>query len=415
MSNGSGKHTVITGDTFAGIARIKYGTETQALRISSANPGATEPLVAGTTLIIPSLPNSPKNISQQTQGEKNEVALLIDGKRFRFWQNISITRSIDAMDTLAFTAPFQDDKAEFRTTFKPFSFKSGVVTVSGEPLFTGTLVGIDPTIAEKQKILAVSGYSLPGVLNDCTAPASVYDKIGLETDKQTLKEIATTMATPFGLGVLFTADAGPVFKRVEIQPTAKILGFLTKLAQQQNLIISSSENGELLFQQSIKTGKPVAVLQQGTAPVLSVIPLFDPQNYYSHITGIDPALVGTDGGQFTVKNSRLSNVIRPFTFKATDTEGGGIKKATEAKAARMFANTVSYSLTVPTWRDPSGKLWQPNTTLKLQAPGAMIYSSYEFLIRSIEFNRNSNSETATLNLVLPGAFSGELPKALPWD
>ena len=81
----------------------------------------------------------------------------------------------------------------------------------------------------------------------------------------------------------------------------------------------------------------------------------------------------------------------------------------------MFGAMASYSVALSTWRDPAGNLWAPNTTLKLQAPGAMIYNSYEFIVRSVEFSKDSTSETARLNLVLPGAFSGQIPEALPWD
>ena len=408
-------YRVIASDTFESIARKQYGDEKQAIRIATANPGVAEPLTAGTALSIPTLPDAPSDRAQeQPSGSDSEVAVLIDGQRFRYWENIRITRAVDAVDTLEITAPFQADKQAFRDTFRPFSYKQVRVTVAGKTLFTGTMVGVTPTLENNRRTLGVSAYSLPGVLNDCTLPASTYDKQGVETDKQGLKEIATTMASPFGLGVVFDAEQGAPFERVAVDTTERVLAYLTKLAQQRNLIISSTPTGQLLFQQSVKAGNPVAILSQGSSPVLQVTPFFSPQEYYSHVTGIDPVLVGQKGSQFTVKNARLQGVVRPTTFKAPDVAGGGVKAAVEAKAGRMFANMVSYTLELPTWRDPQGELWAPNTTVKLQAPGAMIYTSYEFVIRSVEFNR-SNSETAKLNLVLPGAFSGETPETLPWD
>jgi len=45
----------------------------------------------------------------------------------------------------------------------------------------------------------------------------------------------------------------------------------------------------------------------------------------------------------------------------------------------------------------------------------MIYQPYTFVLRSVEFTRNENSQTATLELVIPGAFSGKIPGVLPWD
>jgi prophage tail gpP-like protein len=81
----------------------------------------------------------------------------------------------------------------------------------------------------------------------------------------------------------------------------------------------------------------------------------------------------------------------------------------------MFGNMVAYSVKVATWRDPSGNLWEPNTIVSLDAPDAMVYRPYDFVIRGVEFERDSRKEHATLDLVMPGSFSGEIPEALPWD
>lgn len=404
-------YKVIAGDTFESIARKQYGDEMQAGRVASANPGTSEPLVVGTSLIIPGQPGAPKDIAQQAQADnENEVAVLIEGKRFRFWENIRITRSIDAMDTVAFTAPFEE---KFRDTFRPFSYKPLVVTVGGTPLFTGTMVGVLPDIGVSRRTLDISGYSLPGVLNDCTPPASTVEE--LEFFDQGLEEITKAMVAPFGLDVQFDADAGAIFDLVAVDVDVKVLRFLTKLAQQRNLIVSSTADGVLLFHQSVSPGNPIAVLSQGGSPVVGVTPTFSPQEYYSHVTGVDPVLVGLDGSQFTVKNERLAGVVRPLTFKTPDTIDSNVKTSVDAKAGRMFGNVASYILDLSTWRDPGGNLWAPNTTLKLEAPGAMIYKPYEFVIRSVELNKVSNAETARLTLVIPGSFSGKIPEALPWD
>lgn len=406
-------YRVITGDTFESIARKKYGTEKEADRINRANPGVSEPLTAGTTLTVPTLPDAPQDsLSGAPAATDDEVAILIDGQRFRFWDRVRVTRSIDTMDTVEFGAPFDADAPGFRETFRPFSFKPVVITVGGTPLFTGTMVAVSPAVENSQKIVSVSGYSLPGVLNDCTSPASTYP---LEFNNQGLREISAALSSPFGIAVEFQADQGAIFERVASEPGKKVLAFLTELAKQRNLIISSTTRGKLLFSQSIESGTPVARLQQGSAPVMAVTPFFSPQEYYSHITGIEPVIVGLAGSQFTVKNPRLQGVTRPITFNAPDTLDADVKGAVEAKAGRMFGNMASYSVRVATWRDPQGNLWGPNTIVKLQAPEAMIYNEYAFVIRSVEFEREGRKETATLNLVIPGSFSGKVPESLPWE
>jgi hypothetical protein len=81
----------------------------------------------------------------------------------------------------------------------------------------------------------------------------------------------------------------------------------------------------------------------------------------------------------------------------------------------MFAEMARWTIPdLPTWRDPQGDVWTPNKTLMLKAPGAMVYDWYEMLIRSVVIHDDAAKQSATLGVVLPGAFSGEVPSTLPW-
>jgi len=408
-------YETIEGDTFVKISAKVYGITSGSTVIASANPGVISPFVAGLTIVIPDLSGAPKNLQQNTDAEQpNETALLIgnQNKRYRLWTNISISRSIDSMDTLEFDSPFDPESSDLREKFRPMSFKSVVVTVGDKPLFTGTMLTPDPKLANDGQTVFVRGYSLPGVLNDCNASAGSYP---LDFADQDLRQITQKLAAPFGLDVSFTAQAGAVFEDVTMETSKKVLQFIIALAKQRNLIVASTSDGALLLQQEIATGKPVAILNQGNSPLISVLPIFNPQEYFSHITGIESMQLGLGGSKFTVKNERIDGVIRPFTFNVPDSFEGEVSIAVKAKIGRMFGNTVFYTVELSTWRDSKGELWTPNTTIILQAPNAMIYNNYEFIIRAVRFQQDSDSQTAILNLVLPGTFSGEVPESMPWD
>ncbi len=407
-------YSTVAGDTFGAVSRKVYGTEIHAEHIARANPGTVEPLPTGVGVIVPPLPDAPPSRVAGLNNTNNpsEVALFVNGSRFRFWEKIRIERSLDAIDLVEFAAPFEIDAPGFKETFRPFSFLPASISVGGEHLFTGTMLTVDPSIETNRKTVTVGCYSTPGALEDCTASAASFP---LEFNDQGLREIAAAIAAPFGVDVVFTADPGAVFERVAAEAGKKAMNFLVGLAKQRGLIISSTPEGALLFQQSAESGAPVARLVQGQSPLVKVNSLFRPQEYYSHITGLEAAFIGLPGQKFTVRNPLISSVVRPFSFEVPDTVGGDVKGAVEAKAGRMFGNVVSYEVEVDTWRDPAGNLWRPNTTLTLTAPGVMVYSEYELLIRSVLFEREGDREAATLNLTLLGAFSGKMPEVLPWD
>jgi len=263
-------------------------------------------------------------------------------------------------------------------------------------------------------------------LFDCNASASAFP---IEYNGLTLKEISDSLTKPFGISSSFVSslfssfvsagfgdDSDPLnpFERVAPKASEKIYSFLARLAKQRNQIISNDVNGDLVYQASVEVGDPVAKLIDGSTPLISITANFDEQNFYSSITGISPSNIGDSGQSYTVNNPFLEGVFRPFTFGADDTDDSTLKAAVEYKAGLMVANAIKYEVVVNTWRDTRGDLWRPNTTIVVNAPSAMIYKDFEFIIAGVNFARGVSGDTAVLSLVLPGAYSGEFPRSLPW-
>lgn len=342
-----------------------------------------------------------------------DVSVIIDQQRYGFWSDVEVRLPIDSFSTVSFSAPFEPVRAEFRATFRPFTFKPLEVRIGDSVLFNGTMVGVHPNFTANERKVDVTGYALPGVLDDCSAPGK---SVPLEFKKVKLRVIAQTLARPFGLSVQFNADDGAPFDKVALEESKKIFEFLTELAQQRNLVLTNTTDGVLLCWKSVEPGNPVASLVEGVPPVTSVSASFSPQEYFSEITGFASAKRGRKGSKYTQKNPHLPGVLRPMSFRLDDTEKGDAPEETRAKLGRMFATVCEVTVEdLPTWRDPSGELWAPNTTIMLEAPSAMVYRPYEFLVRAVTFKQSAEKETATLELVLPGSFSGTIPATLPWQ
>ena len=393
-----------SGDTFERVSRIIYGFESNSGLIATANPGVSDPIPEGTPLTIP---RNSKALANRPAGSSEEVSIEIEGVRYRFWTRAVINLSIDQIATVAFSAPFDSESKSFRKTFSQLSYKPLDLFIGGEQIFSGTMMSISPAITPSSKTIEVSGYAKSGVLNDCTIPLGA----DVEFNDQGLSAIAKALLKPFGIEAKFDDDEGAIFDVVAIEPDETIMPFLIKLAKQRGLVVTSSKDGGLVFLKSKINGRPVASFKQGASPLISVTSNIDPQSYYSHISAIDSA---GGGEEYTEINPLLTGVLRPSTAVAGDTEGAGVKEAAQSRAARMFAESASYSVELSTWRDSLGNLWKPNTIVKLIAQDAMIYDHYNFLIKSISFSRDASSETATLKLVIPEAYSGLMPRKVPW-
>ncbi|MEG1884842.1 MAG: hypothetical protein RR182_01040 [Alistipes sp.] len=373
----------------------------------------------------------------------DKVTLVIQNQKFVFWQTVRITRAIDSINSIDLSAPFDHTAPRFKEMFKPFAYNPIIVSVDDEPLFTGRMVDIDPDLSTDSKKISVTGYSSCGFLQDCTAPP---EAMPLEFNNLTLKQIAEKLASFFKINVDFRGDPGAAFSRVACDPDKKIFEFLTELAKQRGFVISSNVRGDVLFWKSGES-TPVARLEQGVSPLMDVTPAFNPQDYYTDLTGLSPIEVKKPPAKKTVKTKKDPKdkakteapkqkvkqpkpatkyskfsvddddavVYRPLVFKIDDVEGVDIETAVKAKQARMLGNMAAYDIQVSTWRDQSGELWEPNTRISLKAPDAMIYDFYEFEIRAVAFEGSENSRTATLSLSLPGSFSGEPPEVFPWE
>jgi len=410
----SSTYTARAGDTFETVARIVYGDDRKAYKIRKANPGAREPFKAGEVLTTPTDTSAPQNTSQQgTAGALNEVEVRVDAKTFQHWTNAQIQRSIDKFSSAQFTAPFEPTSREFRDTFRPFRFVALNLFIGGALHFTGTMVNVTAKGVEGGATVNVSGYGFPGVLNDCTAPISAFP---IELNGLNLQQIAIEVCQYYDVEVVFDADPGAPFRRVKLKPEQTILSFLSELAKQRNLIITDNPTGEAVFTQATAPGKPVAVLKQGSQPLLGVTQgAQNPQQYFSDVTAIKTTKLGSRGAGYTVTNPKGRGFFRSSNFICKNGRKSDARVAATSRFGRMLANAVAYTVDVATWRDPQGELWTPNTTIKIEYPDAMIYNEYEFLIRDVTLEQTAHSEVARLGLILPGSFTGVAPESLPWD
>lgn len=346
--------------------------------------------------------------------DDSPVTLLIDGYEFEGFDDIEITFGLDSYSDISFSTPFESENADFRRLFRPFSFLPVQVLQDLEFLFTGTMLTPVPEIDVNRKIVQIVALSLPAVLGDCNPPG---DSMPVQFEKANLKTISDELVKPFGIKTKFEGDPGAPFAKAKVDIEETIDAFLSNLARQRGFVKNSTPEGELRYWKTVNPGSPVETFEQGIPPLTRVVPEYKPQDYFTEITGYAKATKRRPGGKETVKNPHLSTPLRSKSFKFDDTERGDeADDATRGAMGRMFGNIASWKIEdLPTWFDSKGRLYQPNTTLMVKAPDAMIYSPYEFVIRSVTLKKTANVRTASLEIVLPGAFSGEVPETLPWD
>lgn len=435
-------YTTASNETFETVSRRVYGHEGYADLLREANPGLdpldtggtsdvlSTPLPPGASLYIPPEPGEPippeplvtpvneerKRFLSEPAPDRgdgtNTVILRIGGVDFPYWTSFSLDRAVGSFSRVSVEAPYNVDDETFKSLFTPLSFTPVEVLIGGVTSFTGRLLSPEMSTSKDADKLSVEAYSMPATLNNCMMPASA---LPLEFEGQSLAEITEALTRAHGISVRVNGDIGPTFNRVGFDASAKIVHFLIPLAKQRGIQIADTPGGNCLLHTPAEAGRPVARLAEGQVGVESVSVQYNDDEWYSSITGIQSLSTDFTSGRVTVINPHLRGINRPFTFKVQDTQGGDLQTAVEAMAGRMIAGAVQYTVSVSAWRDTNGDLWRPNTTVVLRAPGARVHRDTEFLIRQVVLTRKPAAERAVLTLVLPGAYSGEIPERMPWQ
>ena len=420
-------HKVISGDTLGSISIRYLGTASKWRNIVTANPqlSGRRTAVDGSPLIFPDdilaipeenkteAPAAPQTKTIELSDSEKDISIVVDGYKFLGFTGYELNLNYDSFDSFSFSAPFDIASQEIAEALAPFTFKDCEVYYNGELILKGTLLTPDPEVVKDAKEITLQGYPLCGILNDCTIPLAQYPS---EYSGLTLDEIAGPIGDAFGIKVLLNGDAGGAFEKVSIEPTEKIIDFLVKLSKQRNLLFNNDESGRLVFF-SPKQDGVFASFEEGKPPLISLKPKFKAQSFYSHIIGFSKADADHDCEQYIYENKFLTKkgIVRCNTIIVDDAEAGNLEASVKSYAGRMFAECVSYELECEDHVNSDKKVFKKGMTVCVKAPGAMIRKETNFIARNISLKRNTKGKTATMSLVLPGSYTGEIPEALPWE
>lgn len=422
-------HKVIAGDTLNKIAVRYYGDAAKWTDIVKSNPqlagrksvyDGSPVIYPGDVLIIPD-----DSVQAATKTAVKETVVLDDnaprdlglkglGKFITGFTGFTLVRSVFGNDGFSFSSTWNENSEQTRNAFRPFSYPTFDVYFDDDLVFTGKALPPTPSVQPASQTINVQGYPLCGVLVDSCLPPSLFpaEYSGLD-----LKQIAETVCEPFGIGVVVQGSVGAAFEKVEVGLEDKVWDFLSKLAEQRNMFLTNTVDGNLLIY-SPKVEAVSATFKQGEVPFISCAPEFDGQSMYSHITGYTKTTNTADSQKYTYENKLLINkgVLRCYSKQIDDAVEGTLEESVKALAGKMFAKCVKYKLTVSGHRDKNGRLYRENMAVSVKAPGAEIYRETKLLADEVTLTRDDRGgEQTTFTLVLPESRTGALPEVFPWE
>lgn len=341
----------------------------------------------------------------------DNVILKAAGNAYEGWQKVRINRSLTAMAgtfDLELTWEFQGDVAAYD------AFIDGLLTgsectvdIGKDRLITGYLDDFIPSYDDETITISVTGRDKTADLVDC----SVVQPSG-QFKNQTLLQIAIIVSAPFGISVINETDVGAAFQRVQVEQGETAGEFLTRLAQQRGVLLTTNGLGQLVITRASKKRGEVA-LKLGVNVKAGRGRFSRKQRFSEYIVKAtggagwedDQPLENVGGIKSTITDQDVKR-YRPLIIvndEVTTAAGASLRGQWERQRAISASNTAEYTLTG--WRNPkTGNLYQLNRVVPVTDPIMKI--NKDMLISNILYSEdNDTGRLIVLSVVDPDALN----------
>jgi prophage tail gpP-like protein len=340
------------------------------------------------------------------------MILKVGNKKIEKFNSIDITLKFDSVASI-FSFSFYYDK----TNPNPIApYKRCTIEDDGEVLITGTILSPVYQDGSVKSLTSISGYSVPGVLEDCEIPVKLYP---LQSDGKSLKEITQALIKPFGIGLVI--DQGKNFTEIidaankaivtsTAEASQTIKAYLATIASQNNIIIGHTAGGSLRFTRAYASGKSKYSFKAGQ-PNVSIDVVFSGQPMHSEITVVKQADVdGGNAGEATVKNPYVTTYRPKVIVQTSGTDVTSIDAAKNALANEL--KNIQVIVTIGglyKWRYSGNKI-RPNNLIDILAPECKIDKKTQFFVEQVQLTEDaSGAQTAILTCVVPEVHNGQTP------
>lgn len=305
---------------------------------------------------------------------------------------------------------FDPNNSEYREFSVPGHYHVVTLEHKNQLLLTGYILSVVFGSDSKSELTSISGYSLPGVLEDCEIPPSVYP---LQSDGLSLKAIAEKFIAPFGLQMVIDPIVASEMEETYDQATAKdsqsVKSYLSELASQKNIYLTHDQYGRLKFTRANTKQRPVFDFTPGSLPSMKMMLRFDGQRMHSDINVFAQAdiIEGTNQTQESIKNPYVFTVFRPHVVTQTSgPEQDAIRAARNLRSQELKNLTLTIELDR---LDANGVIFLPGQTITVLNPEVALYKKSTWMIESVDMDIDNLKEKAILNCCLPEVYTGEDP------
>jgi prophage tail gpP-like protein len=336
--------------------------------------------------------------------------LKVNDTKYSGWKNISINRAIDkASSTFDVTV-----SRLFDTTIDFIPGTACQVWYDNNLLITGYIDKITESYSGDEHTTTIVGRSKTKDLVDCST------EIKQTTTPQTVLQIATSLAAPYGVKVEQSniTDDKPINQYQPQTDGESVFRAIERIAETRQMVVTDTPTGNLLLTRASSTLSGNKIVQKKDDPTTNVLSgeysIDESNNYQKVIVKGQGKGSDTDFGKSVSSRSSVAvntEVTRQRVLVVTcdtDTSQQDLDRKAQWEITNRAAKAVSLKYTIPSWYGPAG-IWRENTLVEVDDDLFDIHRN--MLIGEIVYTISDQGTYVDLTLFPPEAFLPEPTRA----
>jgi prophage tail gpP-like protein len=349
----------------------------------------------------------------------NTLTLLINGEKV----NVSAATVKCSIENAAsgFSAiiPLSTDFKNL--PIKPFGFEDCELYLGKELIITGRVYIPEPDFSVDGYSATVEGVSLAADFVD----SKIYPP--LEYNFITLGELVDALAEQIGMTAEYEYSVGSnFFERATADHGDTMFEFLSKLAGERGVLITSNAKGKICLVQANISGKPVCCIGDEKNPLSKITSKFDGRKLFHsyRATSTSPTTVLSNSKKRKKKIYKDKTIYRTITIvdagipegrqtsaRCDNVTVGDAEKTAMQLQRKAYADAIEIHVPVNSWYVPGTEdLWRENTIVTIQSPAAWLHNGFDMLIRGVTYTYANSGCIAILDVCPPQCYSD---KAIP--
>ena len=341
----------------------------------------------------------------------DDLTLVVGGRKIAGWTGVRVTRGIERIPSdfeIGLTA--RSLRGLSAVVVQPGS--SCKVMIGDDLVLTGYVDQYRPGISAGMHAIRVCGRGRCEDLVDCSA-----EWPGSQISGSTALGIAQKLAKPYGITV--SGEAGPAVPQFILMYGETAWEVIERTCRFAALLAIEQADGNLLLTRVGTTEAGSGFVEGKNVESAEAVFAMDQRYSQYWVYGMGANMYADVGANPMILKQLSDPGVPRHRRKAIVADSGpegtqqeyGIKRAIW-EMNRRAARSRMVRLSVDSWRDGKGKLWEPNTLAPVEVP-VLNLPKEKWVIAEVTFQRDLNGTRADVTLMPADAFLPEPYYPLP--